>query len=47
MLQPAPVLDGYQMIANWQIARLSRDPARLLGLSPFLGARDSVRNVCS
>lgn len=41
------MLSGYRLIANCQIARISQDPAWLLGLRPFSGARDSVRNVCS
>jgi hypothetical protein len=46
-LEPAPVLERYQVITLWRGAVISLEAARVQRLRGFLGARDNVRNVCS
>jgi hypothetical protein len=46
-LEPAPVLERYQVITLWRGAVISLEAARVQRLRGFWGARDNVRSVCS
>ena len=46
-LEPAPVLERYQVITLWCGAVISLEAAQVKRLRGVWGARDNVRSVCS